>query len=297
MPNATVRANAQALPEPTNRRAVLGAVLAAGAAAVIALPATASRAIAASEPHEDAALFALIAEAKAIDALQKEIDDAEEAAYDRMIRPEWPSALNPRPGDHFLVRPPPREKFHGSDFRNLRGLVESTERLDPASTLLLRPMVMEIKTRGREIVDAWDTYQADRERAKEAAGLPAINRRGARSTNGVAGCGHRSPRRLRGPSAECTPSSPSPRASLNLISGPHLAMAQRRMSCFRSLWITRTFIARRRRAHERRRQKDDALGPLDQRAGATLARPPAAPDCAPAGLVSQNAAAVTGAIW
>ena len=34
MPKATVRANAQALPEPTNRRAVLGAVLAAGAAAV-----------------------------------------------------------------------------------------------------------------------------------------------------------------------------------------------------------------------------------------------------------------------
>ena len=179
MPKATVRANAQALPEPTNRRAVLGAVLAAGAAAVTVLPATASRAIAASEPHEDAALFALIAEAKAIEGLQKEIDDAEEAAYDRMIWPEWPSALNPRRDDHFLVRPPPREKFGGSDFRNLRGLVESTEQLDPASTLLLRPMVMEIKTRGREIVDAWDTYQADRERAKEAAGLPAINRRGA----------------------------------------------------------------------------------------------------------------------
>ena len=169
MPKATVWANAQALPEPTNRRAVLCAVLAAGAAAVTALPATASRAIAASEPHEDAALFALIAEAKAIDALQKEIDDAEEAAYDRMIRPEWPSALNPRPGDHSLVRPPPREKFN---IRDLRALVESTEQLDPASTLSLRPMVMEIKTRGREIVDAWDTYQADRDRAKEAAGLP-----------------------------------------------------------------------------------------------------------------------------
>ena len=120
----------------TNRRAVLGAVLAAGAAAVTALPGTASRAIAASEPHEDAALFALIAEAKAIDALQSEVDDAENAAYGRMIRPEWPSALNPRPGDHFLVQPPPREKFYGSDFRNLRGLVESIEQLDPASPML-----------------------------------------------------------------------------------------------------------------------------------------------------------------
>ena len=163
----------------TNRRAVLGAVVAAGAAAVTVLPATASRAIAASEPHEDAALFALIDEAKAIDALRNEVDDAESAAYGRMIRPEWPSALNPRPDNHFLVRPPPREKFHGSDFRNLRGLVESTEQLDPASTLLLRPMVVEIKTRGREIIDAWDTYQADWDRAKEAAGLPAIGRRWA----------------------------------------------------------------------------------------------------------------------
>ena len=130
-------------------------------------------------PYEDAALFALIAEAKAIDALLKEVDDAENAAYDRMIRPEWPSALNPRPDDHFLVRPPPPEKFHGSDFRNLRGLVESTEQLHPASTLLLRPMIMEIKTRGREIVDAWDTYQADLDKAKEAAGLPVIGRRWA----------------------------------------------------------------------------------------------------------------------
>jgi hypothetical protein len=39
MPNATVRANARSLPEATNRRAVLGAVLAAGATA--ALPAAA----------------------------------------------------------------------------------------------------------------------------------------------------------------------------------------------------------------------------------------------------------------
>jgi hypothetical protein len=43
MPNRTVRANAQALPETTNRRAVLGAVLAAGAAGATAvLPSAAS---------------------------------------------------------------------------------------------------------------------------------------------------------------------------------------------------------------------------------------------------------------
>jgi hypothetical protein len=44
MPNATERANARALPETTNRRAVLGAVLVAGAA--VALPAVASPAAA-----------------------------------------------------------------------------------------------------------------------------------------------------------------------------------------------------------------------------------------------------------
>ena len=42
MPNATVRANARTLPEVTNRRSVLGAVLAAGAVAVPALPSFAS---------------------------------------------------------------------------------------------------------------------------------------------------------------------------------------------------------------------------------------------------------------
>jgi hypothetical protein len=43
MPNATVRANARTLPEATNRRAVLGAVLAAGAlGATAALPSIAS---------------------------------------------------------------------------------------------------------------------------------------------------------------------------------------------------------------------------------------------------------------
>src|ERR1700722_17056284 len=44
MPNATVRANAQTLPETTNRRAVLGAVLAAGVAgATAALPGAAAQ--------------------------------------------------------------------------------------------------------------------------------------------------------------------------------------------------------------------------------------------------------------
>ena len=45
----------------TTRRAAMGAIIAAGAAgATVVLPAATSRAIAASVPYEDAALFALL---------------------------------------------------------------------------------------------------------------------------------------------------------------------------------------------------------------------------------------------
>jgi hypothetical protein len=46
MTNATVQANARALPEATNRRAVLGAILAGGAVAASALPASVATAVA-----------------------------------------------------------------------------------------------------------------------------------------------------------------------------------------------------------------------------------------------------------
>jgi hypothetical protein len=177
MPTDTDRANAPAMPKATNRRAVLGAVLAAGAiGATAVLPAAASRAIVASEPYEDAALFALLTEARSIEVLQKEADDVEDAALDRIVRPDRPSALNPRPDDNLLLRPR-RAEFDEPDIRELRGLVEDIEKLGP-DTKINQAMVREIKTRGREIVDAWDSYQADHARAKEAVDLPAIRRRG-----------------------------------------------------------------------------------------------------------------------
>ena len=55
----------------------------------------------------------------------------------------------------------------------MRGLVESVEKLGPDTTIN-QAFVREMKTRGREIVDAWNSYQADRDRAEEAAGLPAV---------------------------------------------------------------------------------------------------------------------------
>jgi hypothetical protein len=58
----------------------------------------------------------------------------------------------------------------------LRRLVEDIEKLGP-DTKINQAVVTEYKTRGREIVDAWDSYQADRERAREEVGLPAIDHR------------------------------------------------------------------------------------------------------------------------
>jgi hypothetical protein len=139
----------------------------------VALPAAASRAIAASEPYEDAALFALLTEARAIDVLQKEIIYAEYAGYD--IWPDRPSALNPRPGDNFMLRPR-RAEFDEPDIRELRGLVGDVEKLGP-DTKINQALVRELKTRGREIVDAWDSYQADHDRANEAGGMPELERR------------------------------------------------------------------------------------------------------------------------
>jgi hypothetical protein len=81
-------------------------------------------------PVSRIALFALLTEARAIDVLQTEVNDAENAIYDRMIWPDRPSALNPRPGDHSLVRPR-RAEFNEPDIRKLRGLVESVEKLGP----------------------------------------------------------------------------------------------------------------------------------------------------------------------
>jgi hypothetical protein len=176
MSERTVRADARTLPEATTRRAALGAIIAAGAAGATAvLPAAATRAIAPSEPYEDAALFALLTQARALDVLQNEVDDAETAAWDRMIRPDRPSALNPRPDDNSLLRPR-RAEFDWRDIRELRGLVEGMEKLGPDTTI--NPFLMrEMKTRGREIVDTWDSYQADYDRAKEAVDLPAVDRR------------------------------------------------------------------------------------------------------------------------
>ena len=86
MPNATVRANARTLPEATSRRAVLGAVLAAGAAgATAALPAEAAAAPALSAADEHVLeLWRRLADLRAI---AERCGELYYAARDQL--PEW----------------------------------------------------------------------------------------------------------------------------------------------------------------------------------------------------------------
>jgi hypothetical protein len=95
MPNATVRANARALPEVTTRRAALGAIIAAGAIGVAPIAAGAATA---AEPVSapgglDAALFALIDEAREAVARVEAASGAMEEAQARTEEVPWPQAL------------------------------------------------------------------------------------------------------------------------------------------------------------------------------------------------------------
>jgi hypothetical protein len=79
MPNAPVRANARALPETTNRRAILRGILAGSVAAATALPATGASA----SPVQSEALRVAIAAHKAA-----------QAKVDGMVTPSDPLAVD-----------------------------------------------------------------------------------------------------------------------------------------------------------------------------------------------------------
>jgi hypothetical protein len=95
MTNATLRANAQTLPEATNRRAVLRAMLVASTVGAIPVAAEAATA---AEPSEDpagldAGLFALIDEAREAGARVEAAIAALEEAQERTEKVAWPQAL------------------------------------------------------------------------------------------------------------------------------------------------------------------------------------------------------------
>jgi hypothetical protein len=169
MPNATVRASAQALPEETNRRAVLGAVLAAATAAA-ALPALAAASIARSH-HPDADLFALIERARTADALA---DEASMAADDVLfkIAPSFPQALIWTDADtpHWYgLRA--GERISNRDIDFLRDWLKLPERPDrPWPQDICRSPLIPLRAfaeRAREIVRAKDEFEASWQAAGE----------------------------------------------------------------------------------------------------------------------------------
>jgi hypothetical protein len=152
----------------TSRRAILGAVLAAGAAAA-ALPAGATAAVARSH-HPDAELFALIERARTADSLSTE---AYLAAADLLheTRPSFPQALIWTEADapHWHgVRP--GQRIPGEDIDFLRDWLKLARKPDPIARGVSIPTVVPTLAfieRAREIVQAKDEYEAAEKAAKE----------------------------------------------------------------------------------------------------------------------------------
>ena len=165
MPNATVRASARSLPETTSRRAVLGAVLAAGGAA--ALPAVAGT----LHSHPDAELFALIERARTADSLA---DEASMAADDVLfkIAPSFPQALIwAETDDPFWYGVKSGERIPVRDIDFLRDWLKLPERPDRPwpQDISVSPLIplRAFAERAREIVRAKDEFEASWQAAGE----------------------------------------------------------------------------------------------------------------------------------
>jgi len=167
MPNATVRASARSLPETSSRRAILGAVLAAGGAA--ALPAVAGT----LHSHPDAELFALIERARTADSLA---DEASSAADDVLfkIAPSFPQALIwAETDDPFWYGVKSGERIPVRDIDFLRDWLKRPERPDmprpPDMPPDLSPLIplRAFAERAREIVRTKDEFEASWQAAGE----------------------------------------------------------------------------------------------------------------------------------
>jgi hypothetical protein len=166
MANATLRANAQALPEATNRRAVLGSMLVAGAAVATALPGVVIASVARS--HPDAELFALIERARTADSVST---DACMAAADLLFEttPSFPHALVWTEADapHWYgVRP--GQKIPARDIDFLRAWLKLARKPDPMRYGMgnIYP-TLDFVERAREVVRTKDEYEAAEQAAKE----------------------------------------------------------------------------------------------------------------------------------
>jgi hypothetical protein len=151
----------------TNRRAVLGAVLAAGAAAA-ALPG-ATAAVARSH-HPDAELFALIGRAGTADSLSVEASVAADDIWERMA-PSFPQALVWTETDALHwdgVRP--GQWIPDRDIAFLRDWLKLARKPDPIARGVSIPTVVPTLAfieRAQEIVQTKDEYEAAEQAARE----------------------------------------------------------------------------------------------------------------------------------
>jgi hypothetical protein len=151
----------------TNRRAVLGAVLAASALA--SLPSAAATSVAPSH-HPDAELFALIVRAKVADSVATHACMAAAHLFDE-TRPSFPQALIWTEADasHWdEVRP--GEQIPGRDIDFLRSWLNLARKPDPIARGVRLPTVVPTLVfveRALEIVRTKDEYEAAYSAAKE----------------------------------------------------------------------------------------------------------------------------------
>ena len=162
MTNATLRANARTLPDATNRRAVLGSMLVAGAAVATALPGVVIADVARS--HPDAELFALIERARTAGSVS---DEANVAAADVLfkIAPSFPQALIwAETAVPFWYGVHPGERIPVNDIDFLLGWLKLPERPDrPWPQDICRSPLIPLRAfaeRAREIVRTKDEYEA-----------------------------------------------------------------------------------------------------------------------------------------
>ena len=175
MPNATVQANAE--PMLIDRRAALGALVAAGA--LLAAPAPALAA------HPDAEIFALARRAKALSGESAAADMALDDLDDAFEPPDPPSGLLIREGDEVLVgvgedefagrlgAPFPEHRLHlltsrEPAWRSWAEAMDASKLASPALRIIKRAAEIDLAAR---------RHRANIEAARIAAGLPEAEAR------------------------------------------------------------------------------------------------------------------------
>jgi hypothetical protein len=158
MANATVRANAQPLPEATSRRAILGAVLAAGALA--AVPSRGAAANLGLEPELQALIDAWHEANRRLEATYDASCAASERAFCHV-----PQALIATESDTNLWATVPGRRYRAADVSSFRALKKISLRFDQIFSLI------GYDDRTAEIIASWDSWQAECEAAKEREGV------------------------------------------------------------------------------------------------------------------------------